>query len=845
MKKSLKRVYVLFIILSIFLFPQNIQAESYTSEFISIEDKKYYHHGDEFSMTNVNFDNYKMQIGNIKYYGSLDGEMYNISGHYIDIYVTVDYYDANYKIVARSTKTESPQKTTDYYRMNVLLSNQDFLNQKTVDDIKYYKISYYTHLGNALSGTTSSPSTTTSKEEDDSHYQYTIDNYKVDITVNENNTFDITEVITANFNVPKHGIIRKIPYRNTITRLDGTASKNNAKIKNLTVNEEYTKNRTIDSYEIKIGNANKTLTGEHKYSIKYTYNIGKDPLKDKDEFYYNIIGNEWDTIIKKVNFTIVLPKDFDKSKIGFSSGYKSSTSSDNVHYDVEDNTITGYYDKTLLANQGLTIRVELPDGYFVGAKSAKDLIVCFMFIVPILCLLVAYIIWRKYGKDDLVVETVEFYPPSNVNSLEAAFLYNGEAQDKDVTSLLIYLANKGYIKISDKQIDLESTNLNLGKDSDEKAKKKIAELENLLENEKKNDPMSAKIKYYENMIDVYKDIDKPIDFEKYGLTSKIQELNKKNKFTIKKLKDYDGLNAYEEYFFNGLFENGLTETNDKLLYNNFYTTKNMILRMINSKKNKEQIFEKGLSFKKSILYILLVITYLIITVPPIFEFGEMEFIPFAIIFPLIGFTVLASLTATGLKMIFSTSLAGIILVIFGVTWGLGFGGIPWLIMVLPTLLYDISFFFAYVVGILCIIGIALCRYYMPKRTKYGNEMLGKLRGFKNFLETVEKDKLEALVLENPTYFYDILPYTYVLNISDKWIKKFEAINLEAPNWYDSTSEFNVTTFNTFMHTTMTSAERAMTSSPTSSSSNGGSSGGSSSGGGSSGGGSGGGGGSSW
>ena len=128
---------------------------------------------------------------------------------------------------------------------------------------------------------------------------------------------------------------------------------------------------------------------------------------------------------------------------------------------------------------------------------------------------------------------------------------------------------------------------------------------------------------------------------------------------------------------------------------------------------------------------------------------------------------------------------------------------------------------------------------MPKRTPYGNEMLGKLRGFKRFLETAEKEQLESMVTKNPTYFYDILPFTYVLGVSDKWIKKFETIALQAPDWYDSPNTFSPSSFGSFMNSTMSSAQRSMSSSPSSSSSSG------SSGGGSSGGGSGGGGGGSW
>ena len=52
--------------------------------------------------------------------------------------------------------------------------------------------------------------------------EYTIQSYNINMIVNEDNTFDITENITAYFNVAKHGIYRKIPLKNSITRTDGT-----------------------------------------------------------------------------------------------------------------------------------------------------------------------------------------------------------------------------------------------------------------------------------------------------------------------------------------------------------------------------------------------------------------------------------------------------------------------------------------------------------------------------------------------------------------------------------------------------------------------------------------------
>ena len=118
-------------------------------------------------------------------------------------------------------------------------------------------------------------------------------------------------------------------------------------------------------------------------------------------------------------------------------------------------------------------------------------------------------------------------------------------------------------------------------------------------------------------------------------------------------------------------------------------------------------------------------------------------------------------------------------------------------------------------------------------------MLGKIRGFKRFLETAEKNQLEKLVERNPEYFYNMLPYTYALDVSKIWMEQFETIAFKEPDWYEANENFS-----TFMTTTMTSVEYVMSFSPSSiddfreSSS-------SDSGGGSSGGGSGGGGGGSW
>lgn len=778
-------LFIVIVLSLVFSYTLNTYALTEQTSYVNINNTQSLEVGG-LSFTNISFKDFSST--STQAFG-LAGIVNNSSNNETNYTSTAYYYDSDYNLIAQGYNSATAIPGSNSFSQ---MSNLSILNGHSVNEIYYYRLSIKTN-DNSNSSLSNTTSLTPSKNYQYSSYDYVIDKYDINIVVNENNTFDITETITAYFNVPKHGIIRTIPFKNTITRLDGTTSTNRIQVTNVNVDNEYTTSRENDNYKLKIGSANRTLTGEQKYVIKYSYNLGKDPLKDYDELYYNIIGNEWDTVIGNVTFSITMPKEFDSSKLGFSSGTTGSTDNSKIKYNVSENKITGSYNGILDVGEALTVRCELPEGYFVEAGLTFNLMNYIFYLAPILFLFIALFLWYKYGRDDKVVETVEFYPPEGFNSLEVGFLYKGKAENQDVTSLLIYLANQGYIKIAE--------------------------------------------------------------------TEEKSLFSKSKGFKITKLKEYDGNNVNEQIFLNGLFTkrsslsidylfnknveqkptNNINEVTSADLYNNFYLTMNRILSNINNKENRYKIFEKTASSKTIFIILMIITTYCLITIPPIFTYGESESLLFALLFPGIGFTVLFKLVFGEPQTIYvngKATYSSIGTKIFGFIWGLGFGGIPWFFLVLPALKQDPVYLIGYVLGLVCILGMVICLKYLPKRTAYGNELLGKLRGFRNFLETAEKDKLETMVMQDPTYFYNILPYTYVLGVSDKWIKKFESISLQAPSWYDSHNAFDMMTFGAFMNSTITSAQSIMSSSPSSDSS-------SSSGGGSSGGGSGGGGGGSW
>lgn len=271
-----------------------------------------------------------------------------------------------------------------------------------------------------------------------------IKNYKVNINVLEDRTAEITEDIDVFFTNESHGIFRSIPYRNKITREDGSSNVETASVTDITATEFVSKTYEGDTIIIKMGNPNSYVYGDHKYRISYKYKMGNDKVKDADEFYFNIIGTQWNTPIFRTYFTITLPKEFDQNNIGFSVGKKGTAGHDckKIRYIVKGNTIKGV-SSMLNNNEGITIRVQLPENYFIKTRGISY----YVLIIAGILTLIPVILWAVFGKDDPVIPIVTFNPPDNKNSAEVEVEYTGTSTEKGITSLIFYLANKGYLEI--------------------------------------------------------------------------------------------------------------------------------------------------------------------------------------------------------------------------------------------------------------------------------------------------------------------------------------------------------------------------------------------------------------
>lgn len=282
---------------------------------------------------------------------------------------------------------------------------------------------------------------------------FTIEEYNVVMNVDTSNVVNVTEYLTVNFyESGHHGIYKFIPFWLKYTNKLGVTQSRESKISNLSASgDDYVVSDVGEKLRIKIGDADTTLDkGMHTYKIFYTYDMGADPYEGFDEFIFHAFGDYWGTEIKNASLTIKLPKkidDQDNIKF-FADKYRKKDITDYVSYSIEGNTIYASLSSNYHLKNSLTVDIELPDGYFVNGSNNYANISLILCILCIVFAVVSFILWLKNGKDlDKVPETVEFYPPENLDAAEIGYLYKQNTGRKLAVALIIELASKGFVKI--------------------------------------------------------------------------------------------------------------------------------------------------------------------------------------------------------------------------------------------------------------------------------------------------------------------------------------------------------------------------------------------------------------
>ena len=554
---------------------------------------------------------------------------------------------------------------------------------------------------------------------------YTIKKLKIDAKVTETNDIQITEEMDVFFNYDKHGIYRVIPEKNTIIE-DGDKKKVDARVSNVTVNEKFT-STSQDGYKIlKIGDKDKTIVGDKRYIIKYTYSIEKYNTKDGiDEFYFNIVGDKINTSIGSVEYKIEFPKKYNKENIYMYTGkmeYKIDGENvvdekRGVTTDVmSDTVLAGKIDKPILPFRAVTLRIKLGKDYFILRNNYTDILAKIGTALAVMTFIYTLIILYKYGRDKKLSDIITFKLPKELDVSNTYYLKYKTTTDyrKIVPALIIEFANEGYIEIGD------------GADRQEK-----------------------------------------------GIFAK----KPKDRFDIVKIKDYNG-NQYRKKIFDALFSKGdvITEKNIKKVGQNIVTAVTEGVEIMqNSKFDKEVYDQSGLKHVWKILgmtIIPLIILFL----------GAVSFVgSIGLTFKIIStIAILASIfmSVMCLKQTSrTTTVIGVVIQLIIIIIMLVYAGVE------AKFISGLGSGIYYIVSAILLSLQVLISFWMEKKTQKGMMYEAQVNGFVKYIKTAREEELKEMVIEHPTMFFDILPYTYIFGISKLWINKFSNIEIEKPEWY--------------------------------------------------------------
>lgn len=516
---------------------------------------------------------------------------------------------------------------------------------------------------------------------------YDIESYNVEISVDKDLNYTYNENINLVFNKSNTIVTKTIPYEAT----------------DININKNYVIETNKDKL-IKISSKNNTHD-----SYTYKYKIKKD--KENDDIYIIEIDNNFNNDINKLDFILTYPSSFNKNNLTF---YLNGKKVKDITYKINNQELTGSI-SNLKEDDKLLVIVDY-------GKIYVNSLTIITIVISILLSLFSYILWRIYGKD--VKYTIEFEKniPSKLNTIDVSLIEKGYLNNENAIYLLLDLANRGYLKISE---------------------------------EENNEFTITRIKDY--------------DGSNYKEASFIRALFRKN-MTVNISEYIEALNKESKTPYQKELDKKITKDNIK--YRLIRAIKN-VMSISKSNEEKNKYFETKSNNKKTYLLFSITIILVLITSIPFIEINKLYLLPISVLFSSISLFILINIVENVDLKKKNNKIT--ILLLFAI--------IALIVLLTPSFKQNRIYFIAFLIGIMAVTFILFLYKYMPKRTIHGTRLYSKIEGLKKYLNEVSDKELKLVLKDNPNYLYDILPYSYILGIESVVFNKLKKLNIEEPKWY--------------------------------------------------------------
>ncbi len=290
----------------------------------------------------------------------------------------------------------------------------------------------------------------------------TIRSFDAAIRLQKDTTLDVIETIVWDYEgAQRHGIYRKIPVR--YQRNNNSYS---LKLDVLSVDDgrgsrwNYETSNNWGELEIKIGDANKTLTGVQTYVIHYKVRRAVNFFKDANgldapEVYWNAIGDLWDFPIAQASARFYPPPGVAIWSLKTKAFQGSRGSTQPAQIEARGDHVA-FFATDLPRNAGLTIVVGLPAGSVVKPTSAQILMGLLAdwwpsVFLPLFGGAMLIMLYFKSGRD---IEggqavAVEWNPPTDLSPAQVGTLVDLAARgylviQETESQKFLFLSSKDY-----------------------------------------------------------------------------------------------------------------------------------------------------------------------------------------------------------------------------------------------------------------------------------------------------------------------------------------------------------------------------------------------------------------
>jgi uncharacterized membrane protein YgcG len=191
-------------------------------------------------------------------------------------------------------------------------------------------------------------------------------------------------------------------------------------------------------------------------NIEYSVANGTRFFEDHDEFYWNVTGNDWPVPIEQASATIYFPAEA-SGKLRAQAFEGIYGSSEHASAGITGPSATVESRDALPMRGGLTADIYIEKGVLHQPGAIARF---FRFIrsnpvltLPLWAFAVMFPMWWLKGRDpDPGMSVAPMYgPPEQMGPAEVGTLIDGSVDPRDITSVLIDMAVRGYVKIVETQ----------------------------------------------------------------------------------------------------------------------------------------------------------------------------------------------------------------------------------------------------------------------------------------------------------------------------------------------------------------------------------------------------------